>query len=287
MNGQDEVRILAAPRDENDILAEERARLSVWAPRNGWIYVEYADVLDLLAQISTFQTATPRAVLEIEIIAHGNPALCDDVSLGNAAVAGESLYRIGGISEATAVYLSGCNTGLEFNGECIARSFAIAFKAPVLGSRGYLAGTHAERTEQCVASFELDGIVYHSYPGGVDAVGARVWNPFGPKSRSDDGDGMEIKIATSGFRPVRLEGEAQELMSAVEQLIQTPSAESARMRIAPDLTFAIRLADGEHVFELLAGGTVLRDPVTRRVWQFERGRAILQSLLPYRKLPAA
>lgn len=59
------------------------------------------------------------------------------------------------------------------------------------------------------------------------------------------------------------------------------------MRMAPDLTFAIRLNDGEHVFELLAGGTVLRDPVTKHVWQFEEGRAILQSLLPYRKLPAA
>ena len=100
-------------------------------------------------------------------------------------------------------------------------------------------------------------------------------------------DGMEIKIATSAFRPVRLEGEAQELLSAVEQLIRTTPVQSARMRMAPDLTFAIRLADGEHVFELLAGGTVLRDPVTQNVWQFERGRAILQSLLPYRKLPTA
>ncbi|HEV7767444.1 MAG TPA: hypothetical protein VGQ76_20755 [Thermoanaerobaculia bacterium] len=98
---------------------------------------------------------------------------------------------------------------------------------------------------------------------------------------------MEIKIATSGFRPVRLEGEAKELVSAVEQLVQTAPAHSARMRMAPDLTFAIRLSDGEHVFELLAGGTVLRDPVTRNVWQFEQGRAVLQSLLPYRNLPAA
>ena len=283
----DGMRIIAAPRDENDILAEERARLSAWAPTNGWSYVEYAEAFDLLAQISALQAATPRTILEIEIIAHGNPALCDDVSLGNAAVVGESLHRVAGISDTTAVYLSGCNTGLEFNGECIARSFATAFKAAVFGSRGYIAGTHAERTEQCVASFVLDGIVYHSYPGGVDASGLQVWKPFGPKSHSGPGDGMEIKIATSGFRPVRLEGEAQELLSAVEQLIRTTPAQSARMRMAPDLTFAIRLSDGEHVFELLAGGTVLRDPVTRNVWQFDRGRAVLQSLLPYRKLPAA
>lgn len=99
---------------------------------------------------------------------------------------------------------------------------------------------------------------------------------------------MQVKIATSGFRSVNLAGnEGQQLLSAVEQVVRTKPAPSARMRMAPDLTFAIRLSDGEHVFEILAGGTVLRDPVTKQVWQFEQGRAILQSLLPYRKLPAA
>lgn len=99
---------------------------------------------------------------------------------------------------------------------------------------------------------------------------------------------MEIKIATSGFRAVNLaDNQSQDLLAAVEEVVRTPSAPGARMRMAPDLTFALRLADGEHVFELLAGGTVLRDPVTKRVWQFDRGREILRSLLPYRKLPAA
>lgn len=281
------MKIIAVPRDENDILTEERGRLSVWAPSSDWRYIEYADAFDLLAQINSVQTGTPQTVLEIEIVAHGNPALCDDIALGNFAVVGESLRRISGISEKTTVYLSGCNTGLEFYGECIARSLATAFEAPVFGSRGYLAGTHAERTEQCVASFTLEGIVYHSYPGGVDATGERVWFPFGPTSHPNNGGNMEIKIATSGFRPVRLEGAAETLVSEIEQLVCTEPAQSARMRMAPDLTFAIRLADGEHVFELLAGGSVLRDPVTCQVWQFERGRVILQSLLPFRKLPAA
>lgn len=99
---------------------------------------------------------------------------------------------------------------------------------------------------------------------------------------------MQIKIATSGFRSVTLTGNAgDELVAAVESVLRTPPTDAARMRIAPDLTFAIRLSDGEHVFELLAGGTVLRDPVTRNVWQFNGGREILQRLLPYRTLPAA
>lgn len=284
----DGVRIVAVPRDENDILVEERKRLSAWAPSNGCVYLEFVEAMDLLSRISELHAATPEPISEIEIVAHGNPAICDDVLLGNVDVLAESLRRLSGITKSTAVYLSGCNTGLEFNGECIALSFATAFRGPVFGSRGYLTGTHAERTEQCVASFVFEGIVYHAYPGGADAAGAQVWKPFGPDSTAIGGEGMQVKIATSGFRAVNLSSnEAQELLSALEEVIRSKPAQSARMRMAPDLTFAIRLDDGEHVFELLAGGTVLRDPVTRHVWQFEQGRVVLQNLLPYRKLPAA
>lgn len=282
------MRILAAPRDENDILDEERARLSSWTRLNDWSYLEYADAFELLSRIAELQAAVALDIAEIEVVAHGNPAICDDLSLGNADVVGESLRRIRGVKESTAVYLSGCNTGLEFNGECIARSLAEAFEAPIFGALGYLTGTHAERSERCVAASEFDGILYHSYPGGIDASGDHVWRQFGPQGHSTDGGRMQIKIATSGFRAVNLAGnEASNLQSALEEVLRTPASPSARMRMAPDLTFAIRLGDGEHVFELLAGGTVLRDPVTRSVWQFEAGQAILQSLLPYRKLPAA
>jgi hypothetical protein len=281
------MRIIAVPREENDILAEDRARLSQWAPANDWSYLEFSDAVDLLSRLSD-EVQTSQQFTEIEIIAHGNPALCNDISIGNFAVVAESLRRIPSVSRTTAVYLSGCNTGLQFNGECIAASFAATFEGPVFGARGYIAGTHAEGNERCVASFTLEGIVYHAYPGGEDAEGDAVWKHFGPNATPTGGDGMQVKIATSGFRAVNLAGnEGQQLLSAIEQVTRTNPAQSARMRMAPDLTFAIRLSDGEHVFELLAGGTVLRDPVTKRVWQFEQGRAILQSLLPYRKLPAA
>src|SRR5258708_276768 len=78
------VRIVAAPHDENDILAENRARLSSWAPSNGWMYVEYLDVFDLLSRISDLQITAFQQVAEIEIVAHGNPAVCNDLVLGNA-----------------------------------------------------------------------------------------------------------------------------------------------------------------------------------------------------------
>jgi hypothetical protein len=281
------VRIIAVPREENDILAEDRARLSGWAPANDWLYLEFADAVDLLSRLSD-EVRTSQQLTEIEIVAHGNPAICNDVSLGNFAVVAESLRRLAGVTKATAVYLSGCNTGLHFNDECIAASFAMTFEGSVLGTRGYVTGTHAERNERCVASFTFEGIVYHAYPGGQDAEGDRVWKHYGPGATPSGGESMQVKIATSGFRSVNLTGnEAQQLLSAVEQIVRTKPAPAPRMRMAPDLTFAIRLSDGEHVFELLAGGTVLRDPVTKQVWQFEQGRTILRSLLPYRKLPAA
>jgi hypothetical protein len=281
------LRIIAAPREENDILAEERARLSAWAPANDWLYLEFTDAVDLLSRLSD-ELQTSQQLTEIEIVAHGNPTICNDVSIGNVAVVAESLRRLPGVTKSTAVYLSGCNTGLQFSDECIAASFAMALEGSVLGTRGYVTGTHAERNERCVASFTLEGIVYDPYPGGEDAVAERVWKHFGPSGTPTGGESMQVKIATSGFRSVNLTGnEAKELLSSIEQIVRTKPTPSARMRMAPDLTFAIRLSDGEHVFELLAGGTVLRDPVTKQVWQFEQGRAILQSLLPYRKLPAA
>jgi hypothetical protein len=101
---------------------------------------------------------------------------------------------------------------------------------------------------------------------------------------------MDIKVSTSGFRPINLgSDQVAKLKTAIEEAIQRPSAESAPFRIAPDLRFAIRLSDGEHIFELLGGGTVLRDPVARRVWQLPGGRALLESLWPFRSgaMPAA
>ena len=151
------MRLLAIPREENDILEDERVRLSTWSVEGDWTYREYHDALDLLSQIADLRGLTQESLEEIEIIAHGNPATCNDLSLGNVAVIAGSLRRVFEGVEYARVYLSGCNTGLEFNGECIARSFASAYRGPVFGARGYLTGTHAEHSEQCVASFTLDG----------------------------------------------------------------------------------------------------------------------------------
>src|SRR5206468_207253 len=89
-----ETRIVAVPRDENDILAEERTRLASWAPVNGWLYVEYGDPFDLLAQISDIGRSVSASIAEIEIVAHGNPALCNGVVAGNVEIIAESLRRI-------------------------------------------------------------------------------------------------------------------------------------------------------------------------------------------------
>lgn len=279
--------VIAILRDDDPLLMRERERLAGWAPVNGWQYIEYVDAIDLLGRISDRNS---NSIDAIEIIAHGNPAECDDLALGNVRTFGESLRRVTGFTDATVIYLSGCNTGLAFGGDCIARLLADACGTAVYGARGYLAGTRAERNERCVVSFTHAGIVYEGFSSAVDATGDNVWRWFGPALKAVDGDSMDIKISTSGFRPVNLSrDQASRLKAAVEEAIRQPPAESAPFRIAPDLRFAIRLADGEHIFELLAGGTVLRDPVSRRVWQLPGGRVLLESLWPFRNgaMPAA
>jgi len=279
--------IIAMIKDDDPLLSTERQHLSGWAPANGWEYVEYADGVDLLARITDLGA---ESIKEIEIVAHGNPAECDDIVLGSARTFGESLRRVTGFSRATIVYLSGCNTGLQFGGDCVARTLAESAQASVCGARGYIAGTHAEQNERCVVSFTHAGILYEAFSGAIEASRGDVWRCFGPPLRAANGDHMEIKISTSGFRPVNLAGEkAVQLRAAVEEAIRHPSAESAPFRIAPDLRFAIRMTDGEHIFELLAGGTVLRDPVSRKVWQLPGGRTLLESLWPFRNgaVPAA
>ena len=173
------LRIVAVPLDEDDVLADERARLSAWAPANGWTYIEYKDAFDLLARIVDLQSSAPRTIEELDISAHGNPFHCNGILLEDVSLIAESFRRIPGIHAATAVYLCGCNTGLDFEGECIARSFAEAFGGPVFGSRGYLSGTHAEHNEDCAAEIIVHGIVYHPYPDAIDAVGDDVWRRFG------------------------------------------------------------------------------------------------------------
>lgn len=280
--------IIAFQREDDPLLNADRERLSTWAPANGWEYVEYIDSIDLLARIIGRAKSSIR---ELEIVAHGNPAECYDVLLGNVRTFGESLRRVRGFSRTTAVYLSGCNTGLEFGGDCIARALADSCRATVCGAQGYLAGTHAERNEHCVADFAFATVVYEAFAGAMNATDDAVWRRFGPPLRAANGDDMDdVKISTSGFRPVNLAREqVTQLRTAVEQAIHQPSAAPAPFRIAPDLRFTIRLADGEHIFELLAGGTVLRDPVSKRVWQLPGGRALLESLWPFRSgaLPAA
>lgn len=283
----EDVFIIAILRDEDILLKAERQRVSAWAPANGWEYIEYADAVDLLARITDLRS---ESISEIEIVAHGNSAECDDVSLGDVRTFGESLRPVTGFSRATTIYLSGCNTDFSSAATVSHERSPESSEASVCGAQGYLAGTHAEHNERCAPSFTHAGILYEAFADAVEAKGDHVWRRYGPPLRAASGGEMDIKILTSGFRPVNLAGEqAAQLRAAVEEAIRHPSAESAPFRIAPDLRFAIRLSDGEHIFELLAGGTVLRDPVSRRVWQLPGGRALLESLWPFRNgaMPAA
>ena len=89
-------------------------------------------------------------------------------------------------------------------------------------------------------------------------------------------------IEVSGYRDVTLpDSEEDKLISAIENTVGKQSATSAPARLEPDLRFDVELPAGQRILEFLAGGSVLRDAVTRQVWQFNEGREILQKLMPY------
>lgn len=93
---------------------------------------------------------------------------------------------------------------------------------------------------------------------------------------------MNLKVETTGFQPVPLEAErVEEIRADIDRTVSEDGSEPPPFRIAPDVTFALPEPDGsERIYQLLAGGAVLKDPLRNRVWQFEQGTELLQSLVP-------
>lgn len=87
---------------------------------------------------------------------------------------------------------------------------------------------------------------------------------------------MEIRTAYRAANQVTGSKE-QAVIEELSELIQGESAASSAMRMAPDATFDVELADGPHTFELLGNRSVLRDEGTQRVWTLPQG-SLLRSI---------
>lgn len=72
------------------------------------------------------------------------------------------------------------------------------------------------------------------------------------------------------------------VVDTVQRLVATkPDVKRPDLRIGPDLTVAVTLADGkERIFQLIADGAYLRDPSTGALWRFAPGRRMLDEISP-------
>src|SRR5712692_11401061 len=72
------------------------------------------------------------------------------------------------------------------------------------------------------------------------------------------------------------------VVETIQRMVATkPDVERLALRVGPDLTFAVTLADGtERLFQLVADGSYCRDPSTGALWRFAPGRQTLQAISP-------
>lgn len=148
----------------------------------------YTSIADLIAKIQAILITNPNECLEyIEIYAHGNPRVCNGITINNIATIGTQLktwHSAARLCDEVNIYLTGCNTGVWFAGnESLAQ--ALSRQTPteandnvrvnVFGSIGYLRGNHMKGN----TSTSTDATVKHGgqkdyfapYPSVTDSQG--------------------------------------------------------------------------------------------------------------------
>src|SRR4051795_281937 len=217
MEVENMVNIVTIPNDNEPVINNERYRI-VRATPAGWIYVAYNKESDHTSQISRAGAGNPLDILDFDC--HGSPTRFNDTDLSSLPVLAQALRSVPGFSSDTQIYLDACNTGLtsEFGGP-IAQALAEEAGCTVFGTRGYMRGTFAERSEECFAS--ANGLP--PYPGASDATGRKVWIRFGPDAAPRDEKGgryMAFIITVNADGPPDFAAEA--IVLVVEETLQTP-----------------------------------------------------------------
>ncbi|HWA27987.1 MAG TPA: hypothetical protein VG734_20210 [Lacunisphaera sp.] len=193
-------------QDEED---DFETRLVKNAPDETALILGYKDVDDLVQQTQAHLAIDPDhpCLRSLEIWAHGNPGLINDLASTGAATWGAKLKALPWCDNA-AIYLAGCNTGLQLGNNYpasrrgpVAKNLAdamafdpasFAVHLTVFGSAGYLSGCHTtadESTSVGHSTWEIkvgwalppiwrEVTVWDEYAGARAAQGQQVWNPF-------------------------------------------------------------------------------------------------------------
>ena len=179
------------------------------APSDTGLVLGYMTIDDLVKKVEALLTIDPDhpCLKSLEIWAHGNPGLVNDLTAAGAARWGPRLMTLNWCDEAS-IYLAGCNSGLQRGPRYpaprrgpVAKSLAdampfdqnnFAVHLTVFGSTGYLTSCHTLGNERTVKTYSTTS--WHAgwqwppiwrtknqrvtYAGAQAAQGNQVWKPF-------------------------------------------------------------------------------------------------------------
>jgi hypothetical protein len=251
------VKIISIPNDNDPVMNSERQRIPSWAATHGWIYIGYNDENDHIVQIKQAGGGGTLEILDFDC--HGAPTVFDHTYIASALSWAKELSRSTGFSGNTAIFLDACNTGLTsaFGGP-IAQTIADGAQCIVYGTQGYMTGTYAEGNEQCFAS--ANGLP--PYPGAQNASGRNVWITFHPRT-------LLTQATMSHLRTINLaeaRGNAAELTSEINSILQGQTTEFPSLRIAPDITVNYTVENQVLILDIYANGGLIRNRTSGEAW---------------------
>ncbi|MGH7559719.1 MAG: hypothetical protein ACRENB_01735 [Gemmatimonadales bacterium] len=175
----------------------EERQLVNSAPSTTELILGYDTLADLLPQIEARLTVFNACLRSLELVAHGSPITCNDLSRTDVGSWGTALKTLNWCDQA-AIYLSGCNTGLartvgttpQVNGP-IAKLLAEAMpfdasafphRITVYGAAGYISGSNAAGNLAVSPNYTEGALCWRTdherYANARAATGAGVWNAF-------------------------------------------------------------------------------------------------------------
>lgn len=262
-------RSIVVDATEEEPLPAYRRKLKRFATKNpgAFGYDPFHGLSDIIPSI--VKSGLSAAAVFIEIVAEGSPVNHHDIGGEDVAPFAKALRPLLSASQATRVYLTGCNTGLSLGGYCIARELAkklIGIK--VCGSVGFII-SGAAATEDAVTVAADSGA---TFPNARDDVHPTCWNCFRFTPASNPAD----------LVPVQPPRASEGLLRAVI----TDTLKLARRRALPPLLIGpefhgiVELEDGPISYEVLMGGRILRNAMTGETFDCPGGPELYRSMRP-------
>jgi hypothetical protein len=157
--------------------------ISQWADlqTNGWVYISFNDFSDLITKSMAEAKKQKRKIAVIEIVAHGDPDVCNSITSSNAKKFGIEINTADILRQDAIIILSACNTGLnQISKFPFPKIIAIFSHRLVYGTLGYIEGTYAQDNARCYSTNpNQPGLP--AMPGAVNATRINCFNRYTPE----------------------------------------------------------------------------------------------------------